>query len=73
MLDLMCACWSQEPGERPSAADVRLIASCPQFCHLIDAVSLSAAVPILTACSVFVDPGEWTAPDTPGTSRSIVY
>ncbi|KAL3877512.1 hypothetical protein ACJMK2_035210 [Sinanodonta woodiana] len=62
MLDLMTACWSHEQEDRPSAAQIRMIASCPQFCHLSDTVSMGASVAILSACSVYVE-GQYVGPD----------
>ena len=55
MLDLMTVCWAQDPENRPSAAQVRMIASSPQFCHLSDAVCLETPSDVLSATSVFVE------------------
>ena len=66
MLDLMTICWAQEPCDRPSAAQVRMIASSPQFCHLSDAVTLDTKSTVLSACTVYVE--EWV----PGMSYKFV-
>ncbi|XP_033739221.1 leucine-rich repeat serine/threonine-protein kinase 1-like isoform X2 [Pecten maximus] len=55
-LDLMCMCWSHFPGERPSAARIRQVAGCPQFTHLMDAVSMDTDMGVLAGCSVAVGP-----------------
>ncbi|KAK3593623.1 hypothetical protein CHS0354_025515 [Potamilus streckersoni] len=62
MLDLMTICWSHEQEDRPSAAQIRMVASCPQFCHLSGTVSMGASVAVLSACSVYVE-GQYVGPD----------
>ena len=42
VLDLMTVCWSADPGDRPSAAQIQHLAESPQFSMLQDAVSLGA-------------------------------
>ena len=54
-LDLMSVCWDQDPQCRPTAAQIRMIASCPQFCHLADAVSMETQAVVLSVCSVTQD------------------
>lgn len=49
-------CWSQEPGDRPSAAGVVNMVTSPQFCHLRDVLSLGPDVGIF--CGVSVPPSE---------------
>ena len=51
-LDLMSVCWEQDPLFRPTAAQIRMVASCPQFCHLADAVSMETQAVVLSACSI---------------------
>lgn len=36
MLDLMCLCWSESPGDRPSASEIHQITSSFEFSHLLD-------------------------------------
>ena len=55
MLDMMNICWDHDPQNRPSAAQIRMIASSPQFCHLSDAVTTEIKSDVLSACSVFVE------------------
>ncbi|KAL4240953.1 hypothetical protein ACF0H5_001736 [Mactra antiquata] len=55
MLDLMSICWDHFPENRPTANQIRWIASSPQFCHLSDAVTMETESTVLSACSVFVD------------------
>ncbi|XP_069125581.1 leucine-rich repeat serine/threonine-protein kinase 1-like [Argopecten irradians] len=55
-LDLMCMCWSHFPAERPSAARIRQVAGCPQFTHLMDAISMDTDMGVLAGCSVAVGP-----------------
>jgi len=55
MLDVMTTCWEHEPENRPSVAQVRTIASTPQFCHLRDAVTMETESTVLSATSVFVE------------------
>ncbi|XP_052829384.1 leucine-rich repeat serine/threonine-protein kinase 1 [Octopus bimaculoides] len=52
-LDLMTLCWSQEAKDRPSMDDIIKLASCTEFCHFMDAVSLEAAVTVLASCIFF--------------------
>ncbi|KAL5018104.1 hypothetical protein ScPMuIL_003826 [Solemya velum] len=52
-LDIMAICWSQLPDERPSAETIQNIASCQEFCHLVDAISLETCVTIPAACSTY--------------------
>ena len=48
----MSVCWEQDPLFRPTAAQIRMVASCPQFCHLADAVSMETQAVVLSACSI---------------------
>uniref|UniRef100_K1R5J3 non-specific serine/threonine protein kinase n=1 Tax=Magallana gigas TaxID=29159 RepID=K1R5J3_MAGGI len=54
-LDLMSISWSHDPAERPSAERIKQMVQCPQFCHLIDAISMDTSVNILSACCVSVE------------------
>ena len=36
MLDLMCLCWSDNPNERPSSADILKYSKSYEFSHLLD-------------------------------------
>lgn len=60
MLDLMVACWSGQPEQRPSASQIVSIASAPEFTHLADVVSLhhTANISNATATQVFNITGE---------------
>lgn len=51
----MSVSWSHDPAERPSAERIKQVVQCPQFCHLIDAVSMDTSVNILSACCVSVE------------------
>ncbi|XP_064473089.1 leucine-rich repeat serine/threonine-protein kinase 1-like isoform X2 [Ornithodoros turicata] len=47
MMDLMIACWSQQPRDRPSASQIVSIASAPEFTRLLDVVSLQSNEAVL--------------------------
>lgn len=49
LMDLMIACWSQQPRDRPSASQIVSIATAPEFVHLLDVVSLQTNVAVLCA------------------------
>lgn len=49
VLDLMNACWSQAPNERPATSSIVLIVLAPEFIHLLDCVSLVDNYAILSA------------------------
>lgn len=51
----MSISWSHDPAERPSAERIKQMVQCPQFCHLIDAISMDTSVNILSACCVSVE------------------
>lgn len=40
ILDLMVACWSEHPHDRPSARDVHRLASSLEFRHLMDVIEI---------------------------------
>ncbi|CAF3639498.1 unnamed protein product [Rotaria socialis] len=40
ILDLMVACWSEHPNDRPSADDIHRLSSSIEFCHLMDAIEI---------------------------------
>lgn len=52
---MMTVCWEHEPQNRPTAAQIRTIATTPQFCHLSDAVTMETKSTVLSATSVFVE------------------
>ena len=57
----MTLCWATDPTDRPSAKDIRTVASQPPFCHLQDIVPLDSrqgvsentpeTLEVLCACS----------------------
>ncbi|UJR21881.1 hypothetical protein I4U23_024954 [Adineta vaga] len=40
LLDLMVACWSEYPNDRPSAKDIHRLSSSVEFRHLMDVIEL---------------------------------
>ena len=40
MLDLMVACWSEHPNDRPSAMDIHQLSSSLEFRHLMDVIEI---------------------------------
>ena len=42
LLDLMCLCWAHDPLDRPSAAEIRRLASTPEFANLYQMTALPA-------------------------------
>ncbi|KAK7507943.1 hypothetical protein BaRGS_00000908 [Batillaria attramentaria] len=52
LLDLLSVCWSQDPADRPSSANVVTMVTSPQFSHLQDILSLGPNVGILCGLSV---------------------
>ncbi|CAF3176855.1 unnamed protein product [Rotaria sp. Silwood2] len=40
ILDLMVACWSEHPNDRPSAKDIHQLASSLEFRHLMDVIEI---------------------------------
>ena len=40
MLDLMVACWSENPAKRPSARDIHRLSSSLEFRHFMDVIEL---------------------------------
>ena len=50
-LDLMTLCWSHDPGDRPSAEQIRDIASGAPFCHLQDVVAMEKDMEAVCACA----------------------
>lgn len=51
VLDLMTLCWSHDPSDRPSAAEIVAIATRPEFCHLQMAVCVEGQLEVTCACS----------------------
>lgn len=57
ILDLMAVCWSRDPDDRPSANEIELFASKPEFCSIQNAVAVSdERVSVICACSVLREP-----------------
>jgi hypothetical protein len=49
----MAVCWSRDPKDRPSAAEIELYARRPEFCALRNAVAVAEDVTtVICACSV---------------------
>lgn len=43
MLDLMVACWSEQPQDRPSAREIHRLSSSLEFRHLMDVIDLGSS------------------------------
>jgi hypothetical protein len=53
ILDLMAICWSRDPDDRPSAAEIEVYASHPEFCTLRSVVAVAEdRIDVICACSV---------------------
>ena len=52
MLDLMVACWSQFPNNRPATSQIVSITSAPEFVHLLDVTSIVDIYPSISATMV---------------------
>lgn len=47
----MTLCWSHDPNDRPSAAEILAIAQTPEFSHLYNVIHGESGVEVVCGCS----------------------
>lgn len=51
ILDLMALCWSHDPMDRPSAAEMVSILSSPEVTQILSVVAVGSASEVMCACA----------------------
>ena len=62
ILDLMVICWSRDPNDRPSANEIVLYTSRPEFCGLLSSVAIGDGLQAVCACCVTMATGDVISP-----------